>query len=292
MTAPHDPRHAGSRLLRRHVRGRARPVGFREPLVRAAEIRHQPGPAPGAAIPPCLRARLLGRRADRDAGPALRPGAGLRRRRRRGPGRREADPGPCRTSWSSSGSSRGTGRPGPSISSCSPSCCTTSATGTSGQILDRASGPCSPGGTLLAVHWRHPVADYPRSGDDVHRILGARPGLARLVRPRRAGLPGRDLHPHRRRARLGGPGGGPGVIEAIGVVVPAHDEEDLLPACLTALRRAARQVSVPVHVLVAADSCTDRTAAVARAQRRPGHPDRGPQRRRRPRGRDGRSCCG
>jgi hypothetical protein len=26
------------------------------------------------------------------------------------------------------------------------------------------------------------VADYPRSGDDVHRVLGTRPGLARLVR--------------------------------------------------------------------------------------------------------------
>jgi len=46
--------------------------------------------------------------------------------------------------------------------------------------------------------------------------------------------------------------------------VPAHNEETLLPACLCALRRAVRQVSVPVHVLVAADSCTDRTAAVAR----------------------------
>jgi glycosyltransferase involved in cell wall biosynthesis len=55
------------------------------------------------------------------------------------------------------------------------------------------------------------------------------------------------------------------VIEAAGVVVPAHNEETLLPACLAALRRAVRQVSVPVHVLVAADSCTDRTASVARA---------------------------
>jgi glycosyltransferase involved in cell wall biosynthesis len=55
------------------------------------------------------------------------------------------------------------------------------------------------------------------------------------------------------------------VIEAVGVVVPAHNEETLLPACLTALRQAARQVSVPVRVLVAADSCTDRTVAVARA---------------------------
>ena len=55
------------------------------------------------------------------------------------------------------------------------------------------------------------------------------------------------------------------MIETAGVVVPAHNEEALLPACLTALGRAARQVSVPVRMLVAADSCTDRTAAVARA---------------------------
>jgi SAM-dependent methyltransferase len=50
-----------------------------------------------------------------------------------------------------------------------------------GQILDHAVGALLPGGTLLAVHWRHQVADYPRSGDDVHRALGARSGLARLV---------------------------------------------------------------------------------------------------------------
>ena len=38
-----------------------------------------------------------------------------------------------------------------------------------------------PGGTLLAVHWRHPVADYPRSGDEVHQALAGQAGLARLV---------------------------------------------------------------------------------------------------------------
>ena len=38
------------------------------------------------------------------------------------------------------------------------------------------------------------------------------------------------------------------MIEAAGIVVPAHDEETLLPACLRALRRAARRLSVPVHV--------------------------------------------
>jgi glycosyltransferase involved in cell wall biosynthesis len=54
------------------------------------------------------------------------------------------------------------------------------------------------------------------------------------------------------------------VIEAAGIVVPAHNEETLLPACLAALWRAANSMSLPVHVLVAADACTDRTAAAAR----------------------------
>jgi SAM-dependent methyltransferase len=49
------------------------------------------------------------------------------------------------------------------------------------QVLDYGVHALEPGGTLLAVHWRHPVTDYPRSGDDVHRVLAARPGLARLV---------------------------------------------------------------------------------------------------------------
>ena len=49
------------------------------------------------------------------------------------------------------------------------------------QVLDHAVAALEPDGTLLAVHWRHPVADHPRSGDDVHRALAARPGLARLV---------------------------------------------------------------------------------------------------------------
>jgi glycosyltransferase involved in cell wall biosynthesis len=54
-------------------------------------------------------------------------------------------------------------------------------------------------------------------------------------------------------------------IEAVGVVVPAHDEETLLPACLAALDRVAGGIGVPVSVLVVADTCTDGTAAAARA---------------------------
>jgi Nodulation protein S (NodS) len=49
------------------------------------------------------------------------------------------------------------------------------------QVLDYGVRALLPAGTLLAVHWRHPVTEYPRSGDDVHRALAARPGLARLV---------------------------------------------------------------------------------------------------------------
>ncbi|MEO5873376.1 MAG: SAM-dependent methyltransferase [Streptosporangiaceae bacterium] len=51
-------------------------------------------------------------------------------------------------------------------------------------MLDRIVAALDPGGTLLAVHWRHPVPDYPRTGDEVHRALAARPGLARLVEHR------------------------------------------------------------------------------------------------------------
>jgi glycosyltransferase involved in cell wall biosynthesis len=55
------------------------------------------------------------------------------------------------------------------------------------------------------------------------------------------------------------------VIRAVGVVVPAHDEEDLLPSCLASLRRAALAVrGMPVDLVVVADACRDRTAEVAR----------------------------
>jgi glycosyltransferase involved in cell wall biosynthesis len=55
------------------------------------------------------------------------------------------------------------------------------------------------------------------------------------------------------------------LIEAVGVVVPAHDEENLLPECLAAIRRAERALpGIPVHLVVAADTCSDRTAEIAR----------------------------
>lgn len=60
---------------------------------------------------------------------------------------------------------------------------------------------------------------------------------------------------------------GPVVLtRAIGVAVPAHDEQELLPGCLASLRVAAAQPGVPpVRVVVVADDCDDSTGEVARA---------------------------
>ena len=49
------------------------------------------------------------------------------------------------------------------------------------QLLDCAVGSLAPRGTLLACHWRHPVPDYPATGDDVHQRLLARPELSQAV---------------------------------------------------------------------------------------------------------------
>ena len=49
------------------------------------------------------------------------------------------------------------------------------------QLLDCAVGSMAPRGTLLACHWRHPVPDYPATGDEVHHRLLARPELNQSV---------------------------------------------------------------------------------------------------------------
>jgi LmbE family N-acetylglucosaminyl deacetylase/SAM-dependent methyltransferase len=55
-----------------------------------------------------------------------------------------------------------------------------------GADLDRgltaAVASLSADGHLVACHWRHPVAEYPRSGDSVHDALAERADLVRLVR--------------------------------------------------------------------------------------------------------------
>ncbi|MFC4591883.1 class I SAM-dependent DNA methyltransferase [Sphaerisporangium corydalis] len=49
------------------------------------------------------------------------------------------------------------------------------------RMLDLAIGALTPGGTLLAVHWRRPAAGCPRGGEEVHDALAGRAGLSRLV---------------------------------------------------------------------------------------------------------------
>lgn len=49
------------------------------------------------------------------------------------------------------------------------------------RLWTAATDALEPGGTLLAVHWRHPVADYPQTGDAVHDALAGQPGLGLLV---------------------------------------------------------------------------------------------------------------
>ncbi len=49
-------------------------------------------------------------------------------------------------------------------------------------LVERAAASLTDDGVLVACHWRHPVPEYPVTGDEVHERLGAQPGLALLVR--------------------------------------------------------------------------------------------------------------
>lgn len=47
------------------------------------------------------------------------------------------------------------------------------------RLLDLVARDLAPDGAVVACHWRHPVADYPQSGDQVHRALGRWPRSSR-----------------------------------------------------------------------------------------------------------------
>jgi len=47
-------------------------------------------------------------------------------------------------------------------------------------VLDRELPRVAPGATVLAAHWRHPVADYPMTGDHANDIIGATAGLHQI----------------------------------------------------------------------------------------------------------------
>jgi glycosyltransferase involved in cell wall biosynthesis len=54
------------------------------------------------------------------------------------------------------------------------------------------------------------------------------------------------------------------MIERVGVVIPAHNEEELLPACLAAVRAAVLRLDLPVLVVVVLDRCRDRSRSIVK----------------------------
>ena len=44
-------------------------------------------------------------------------------------------------------------------------------------VLDRECPQLADGATVVAAHWRHPVDDYPMSGDDANNVIAATAGL-------------------------------------------------------------------------------------------------------------------
>lgn len=77
-------------------------------------------------------------------------------------------------------------------------------------VLDRllclAIDALTPDGVLVACHWRHPVSDYPLTGDQVHERLAAQDDLARLSRHEEADflLETFSRHPGRSVAEVAG----------------------------------------------------------------------------------------
>jgi glycosyltransferase involved in cell wall biosynthesis len=55
------------------------------------------------------------------------------------------------------------------------------------------------------------------------------------------------------------------MIERVGVVIPARNEEGLLPICLDALQSAVLRLEVPVHVVVVLDRCDDHSLSIVEA---------------------------
>jgi len=47
--------------------------------------------------------------------------------------------------------------------------------------VDRMLRALTPAGHLIACHWRHPVAEYPQTGDDVHAVLRSSKRLVRIA---------------------------------------------------------------------------------------------------------------
>jgi glycosyltransferase involved in cell wall biosynthesis len=63
-------------------------------------------------------------------------------------------------------------------------------------------------------------------------------------------------------------------MNAVGVVIPARNEQELLPASLHSLAEAVGRIEAPARIVVALDRCTDRSAAIVAEFRAAGLPVR------------------
>ena len=52
------------------------------------------------------------------------------------------------------------------------------------EVLRRECPRLQPGANIVAAHWRHPVADYPLTGDAAHDVIARTPGLTLMGRYR------------------------------------------------------------------------------------------------------------
>lgn len=112
-------------------------------------------------------------------------------------------------------------------------------------------------GQVLLVHWRHPTSGIPLDGPTVHRQVASALGLPVL-----AEVDDRDvsLRVHGAPERS---------VARVEVVVPARDEESLLPRCLESLVHAVQQArrvtpTTAFGITVVLDRCEDDTPGVVR----------------------------
>jgi glycosyltransferase involved in cell wall biosynthesis len=87
---------------------------------------------------------------------------------------------------------------------------------------------------------------------------GGQPTWIRRANVIRIPVPGESSRSSASRSSTGGR------IRRIGVVIPARDEQALVEQCLRSIRAAASEVTVPVSIVVVADSCRDETVRIAR----------------------------
>src|SRR6185295_3946333 len=170
------------RLLRPHLHRVGRSVATAVEMGRTAQARDHVGAAALCTLPARVRTRLLDRRVDRAARPALRPRDG-HRRRRGGPRRRAAQADARRPAQRGHPAAHLLDQPWPAnrydhvvlseVCYYLDPCVLRAA-------MDREVPQLAAGATVLAAHWRHPVADYLTTGDQANDVIAATAGLHHL----------------------------------------------------------------------------------------------------------------